>query len=120
MRGPGMDACLHGLEVEVSEGRLEPCDVSDLHAAERSGGGEPAKPRAGACEPTQSTAESDPDLRVSLSGLDGLSEGALSWLPALAFAFAILAHRDVAENVRVWTPKSQRLENNARWGPSLV
>jgi hypothetical protein len=65
--------------------------VSVLHAAERSGGGEPAKPRVGACEPTQSAAESDPELRGSLGGLDGLGEGLRHWLPASAMAFAILA-----------------------------
>jgi hypothetical protein len=41
MRGAGIDARPHHFEVEVGEGRLEPCDVSDLHTAERSGGGEP-------------------------------------------------------------------------------
>jgi hypothetical protein len=86
-----MDACLHGLEVEVGEGRLEPCDVSDLHAAERSGGGEPAQPRAGACEQTQSAAESDPELRGSSGGLDGSNDETRPWLPASAFAFAALA-----------------------------
>ena len=49
--------------------------MSVLYAAERSGGGEPAKPRAGACEPTQSAAESDPELRGYVSGLDGPGEG---------------------------------------------
>ena len=84
-------ARLCGVEVEASEGRSEPGGVSVLHAVERSGGGEQAKPRAGACEPTQSAVECDPELRVSMGRLDGLSEGARPWLPVLAFAFATLA-----------------------------
>ena len=51
---------------------MEPSGVSDLHAAERSGGGEPAKPGAGACEQTQSAAESDPVFRPGFGALDGL------------------------------------------------
>ena len=93
VRGPAIDACPHGLKVEVGEGRLEPCDVSDLHAAERSGGGEPAQPRAGACEQTQSAVESAPESRASLCWLDGLGVGPRHWLPASAFAFATLATR---------------------------
>ena len=63
---------LHPHHLEADEGRSEPCDGSVFHAAERSGGGESAKPRAGACVQTQSAAECDPVLRTVRVGLDGL------------------------------------------------
>ena len=49
MHGLTKGVRLHHLEVEAGEGRSEPGGVSVLHAAERSGGGELAKPRVGAC-----------------------------------------------------------------------
>jgi hypothetical protein len=81
----------HHFEGEAGEGRSEPGGVSVLHAAERSGGGEQAQPRVGACEPTQSAVESAPELRSSLGQMDGLGEGLRHWLSVSAFAFATLS-----------------------------
>jgi hypothetical protein len=73
---------LHHLEAD--EGRSQPCGGSVLHAAERSGGGEWAKPRAGACVPTQSTAEKDPVFRAAPNVLDGPSPNLRLWILAEA------------------------------------
>jgi hypothetical protein len=101
-RRDGNGLRLHHLEAD--EGSSQPCAGSVRHAAERSGGGEWAKPRAGACVLTQSAAESEPVPRLSQLVLKdrvaGHGFGYRLWrspsrpgLPALAFAFTTYAIR---------------------------